>query len=123
MFCGIETPETEALERMGKTQNLRTPPLEAVRTINSYGIEVVSGIILGLDTDTLRTYANVTSFIESAAIPMCTVNLVQALPGTRLHERLSGGIRTFRGDRCGRQHAAWYFCLRRNGWSKFPCGI
>ena len=88
MFCGIETPETGALEMMGKTQNLRTPLLEAVETINSYGIEVVSGIILGLDSDTPATYGNISSFIESAAIPMCTVNLVQALPGTRLHHRL-----------------------------------
>jgi len=48
MFCGIETPEPEALRRMGKTQNLRSPILDAVETLNSYGIEVVSGIILGL---------------------------------------------------------------------------
>ncbi|HET9075719.1 MAG TPA: radical SAM protein [Acidimicrobiales bacterium] len=88
MFCGIETPETEALQLMGKTQNLRTPLLEAVATINSYGIEVVSGIILGLDSDTPDTYRNVVSFVEAAAIPMCTVNMVQALPRTRLYDRL-----------------------------------
>jgi hypothetical protein len=46
--CGIETPGTGTLQAMGKTQNLRSPILQSVQTLNSYGIEVVSGIILGL---------------------------------------------------------------------------
>jgi len=93
MFCGIKTPEPEALRRMGKTQNLRSPILDAVETLNSYGIEVVSGIILGLDTDTLETYERVLSFIEESAIPMCTVNLLQALPRTPLYRRLEAAGR------------------------------
>lgn len=55
VFCGIETPEPEALKSMAKDQNLSIPILEAIATMNSYGIEVVSGIILGLDTDTADT--------------------------------------------------------------------
>src|SRR5262249_8545803 len=50
VFCGIETPEEHALEFMHKEQNLCQPILDAVRTLNGYGLEVVSGIILGLDT-------------------------------------------------------------------------
>lgn len=93
MFCGIETPEAEALQQMGKTQNLRHPILEAVETLNRYGIEVVSGIILGLDTDTPESYEHVLTFIEQSAIPMCTVNLLQALPRTPLHRRLEAAGR------------------------------
>ena len=52
VFCGIETPELGALDAMRKSHNRVMPLLDAVATINSYGIEVVSGIILGLDTDT-----------------------------------------------------------------------
>ncbi|HAM55694.1 MAG TPA: B12-binding domain-containing radical SAM protein, partial [Candidatus Rokubacteria bacterium] len=44
IFCGIETPEPGALEAMSKQQNLRLPILDAVETINRYGMEVVSGI-------------------------------------------------------------------------------
>lgn len=93
VFCGIETPEVEALRQMGKTQNLRSPILESVEILNSYGMEVVSGIILGLDTDTPETYAHVLEFIESAHIPMCTVNLLQALPRTPLFRRLEAAGR------------------------------
>jgi hopanoid C-2 methylase len=34
---------------MSKDQNLPMPILEAVGTLNDYGLEVVSGIIVGLD--------------------------------------------------------------------------
>ena len=51
IFCGIETPDPEALKAMHKDHNMMVPILEGVQTINSYGMEVVSGIIMGLDTD------------------------------------------------------------------------
>ena len=51
IFCGIETPDPDALKAMHKDHNMMVPILEGVRTINSYGMEVVSGIIMGLDTD------------------------------------------------------------------------
>src|SRR6266567_4181134 len=50
IFCGIETPDPDALKAMHKDHNMMVPILEGVRTINSYGMEVVSGIIMGLDT-------------------------------------------------------------------------
>ena len=55
VFCGIETPEPEALKAMYKAHNLMVPILEGVQTLNAYGMEVVSGIIMGLDTDTPET--------------------------------------------------------------------
>ena len=51
IFCGIETPDPDALKAMHKDHNMMVPILEGVQTINSYGMEVVSGIIMGLDTD------------------------------------------------------------------------
>jgi radical SAM superfamily enzyme YgiQ (UPF0313 family) len=88
LFCGIETPELEALRAMRKEQNARQPLLDAVAAINSYGIEVVSGIILGLDTDTSDTPAHVLEFIRRSHIPILTINLLQALPRTPLWDRL-----------------------------------
>ena len=52
MFCGIETPEPEALKAIAKDHNLMVPILKSITTLNSYGIEVFAGIILGFDTDT-----------------------------------------------------------------------
>jgi radical SAM superfamily enzyme YgiQ (UPF0313 family) len=88
VFCGIETPEPEALKAMAKDHNMMVPILEAVQTLNRYGLEVVSGIILGLDTDTPDTGKRILEFIEQSQIPMLTINLLQALPRTPLWDRL-----------------------------------
>lgn len=89
MFCGIETPDPDALRKMQKDQNLMVPILEAVETINSYGIEVQSGIILGLDTDMPDTADAILEFIEKSRIPVLSIGILQALPRTPLWERLS----------------------------------
>jgi radical SAM superfamily enzyme YgiQ (UPF0313 family) len=88
IFVGIETPDPEALHGMVKDQNLRLPILEAVAILNSYGMEVVSGIIMGLDQDTERTAEDILAFIEASKIPMLTINLLYALPMTPLWRRL-----------------------------------
>src|SRR5580658_1286033 len=88
VFCGTETPEPAALRAMKKTQNLRRPILESVQTLNQYGLEVASGIILGLDTDTPQTPAAILEFARDSQIPLMTVNLLYALPKTPLYDRL-----------------------------------
>src|SRR5216683_1758586 len=72
------------------TLNIAKRPeiLEGVRTINSYGMEVVSGIIMGLDTDKPETSEALLAFIEESKIPLLTINLLQALPKTPLWDRL-----------------------------------
>jgi len=88
VFCGIETPEPDALHAISKDQNLSMPILEAVKVLNSYGMEVVSGIIIGLDTDTPETADRILEFIRRSQIPMLTINLLHALPRTPLWRRL-----------------------------------
>ena len=88
VFIGIETPDPVALHGMVKDQNLRLPILEAVEILNSYGMEVVSGIIMGLDQDTEHTADDILAFIEASKIPMLTINLLYALPKTPLWRRL-----------------------------------
>jgi hopanoid C-2 methylase len=61
---------------------------EAIETLNSYGLEVTSGIILGLDSDTDKSEQNLIDFIDRSAIPVLTINLLQALPKTPLWDRL-----------------------------------
>lgn len=124
IFCGIETPEPDALEAIDKSHNLTMPILEAVRAINQYGMEVVSGIILGLDTDSIETGARVLDFLGRSKIPMATINLLQALPRTPLWERLRQEGR-LREDDSGRESnvdfklpydevlAMWRTCMER----------
>ncbi len=88
LFVGIETPEADALKAMRKEQNVSLPMLDSIKTLNDYGLEVTSGIILGLDTDSDDTESRLKDFIELSKIPMLTINLLQALPKTPLWDRL-----------------------------------
>jgi hopanoid C-2 methylase len=88
VFCGIETPDPDALKAMHKDHNMMVPIMEGIRTINSYGMEVVSGIIMGLDTDKPGTSQALLKFVEQSRIPLLAINLLQALPKTPLWDRL-----------------------------------
>ncbi len=88
LFVGIETPEADALKAMRKNQNVAVPMMESIKTLNDYGLEVTSGIILGLDTDSDDTEMRLKDFIDISQIPMLTINLLQALPKTPLWDRL-----------------------------------
>jgi radical SAM superfamily enzyme YgiQ (UPF0313 family) len=89
VFVGIESPDVDALKGMRKDQNASLPLMEAIQTLNNYGMEVTSGIILGLDTETERSVERLIEFIDLAQIPVLTINLLQALPKTPLWDRLS----------------------------------
>ena len=89
IFCGIETPDPDALVSIDKGHNMQLPILDAIRAINDHGMEVVSGIILGLDTDTPETGDKLFEFIEKSKIALATINLLQALPRTPLWDRLT----------------------------------
>ena len=99
VFCGIETPEPRALRAMSKDQNLRLPLIEAVERLNAYGLEVVSGIILGLDTDDEGTADRIIEFIRASAIPILTINVLYALPKTPLWRRLESAGRLVADER------------------------
>jgi len=98
VFVGIETPEVDALKAMRKEHNAALPMLEAIKTLNSYGLEVTSGIILGLDTDTADTESRLKEFIDLSEIPILTINLLQALPRTPLWDRLKRTSRLIADD-------------------------
>ena len=88
IFVGIETPEADALKAMRKDHNMAVPMLESIKTLNDYGLEVTSGIIIGLDTDSIDTEERLRDFVDISRIPMLTMNLLQALPKTPLWDRL-----------------------------------
>ncbi len=98
IFCGIETPDPDALKAMQKDHNMMVPILQGIETINRYGMEVVSGIIMGLDTDTPETGAVLLDFVEQSRIPLLTINLLQALPKTPLWDRLERENRLIHDD-------------------------
>ncbi len=98
VFCGIETPDPNALKEISKEHNMMVPLYESIETLNNYGMEVVSGIILGLDSDTPETGKRLLEFVDRSQIPMLTMNLLQALPRTPLWDRLKREQRLIEDD-------------------------
>ncbi|HEY3913101.1 MAG TPA: B12-binding domain-containing radical SAM protein [Verrucomicrobiae bacterium] len=93
IFCGIETPQPETLVAIKKPVNLQRPILEVIDILNSYGMEVAAGLIMGFDTDTPETPEIISDFIRASQIPIHTVNILYALPKTRLYDRMKAANR------------------------------
>jgi radical SAM superfamily enzyme YgiQ (UPF0313 family) len=88
VFLGIETPVEESLKEARKGQNTRRDLLDSVRKIQSYGMEVMAGFIVGFDNDPEDIFERQIEFIRESAIPMAMVGLLTALPDTQLWRRL-----------------------------------
>jgi radical SAM superfamily enzyme YgiQ (UPF0313 family) len=88
VFLGIETPVVESLKEARKPQNTRGDLLDSVKRIQSYGMEVMAGFILGFDHDPEDIFERQIAFIRESAIPLAMVGLLTALPDTQLWRRL-----------------------------------
>jgi radical SAM superfamily enzyme YgiQ (UPF0313 family) len=88
VFLGIETPDESGLIASNKLQNTHRSLLDSVATIQSYGMQVMGGFILGFDTDREDIFDRMVEFIQKSGIPVAMVGLLQAMPGTQLFRRL-----------------------------------
>jgi len=88
VFLGIETPVKASLKEAQKGQNIRGDLLHSVRKIQSYGMEVMAGFIVGFDNDPDDIFERQIEFIRESAIPLAMVGLLTALPDTQLWRRL-----------------------------------
>jgi hypothetical protein len=89
VFIGIESPRVSSLQETKKTQNTRGDLVESVRKIHSYGIQVQAGMIVGFDHDDVTIFEEQLRFIQDARIPVSMTGMLQAMPKTPLHERVS----------------------------------
>ncbi|MEZ4386110.1 MAG: B12-binding domain-containing radical SAM protein [Candidatus Krumholzibacteriia bacterium] len=102
VFVGIETPDEAVLVSAGKLQNARRDIAASVRRIYQAGMFVNAGFILGFDAESDAAAGSMAECIEAAAIPMCMVGLLYALPSTALSRRLAAEGRLHAGsDRLG----------------------
>jgi radical SAM superfamily enzyme YgiQ (UPF0313 family) len=88
VFIGIESPDTDTLVAMKKKQNTRRSLVESIHKIYAAGIFVTAGFIVGFDSEKGSTADGMIELIEDAAIPVCMVGLLYALPNTQLMRRL-----------------------------------
>lgn len=88
VFIGIETPEEASLAECNKRQNRRRDLVADVKRIQRAGLQVQGGFIVGFDNDPPTIFQRQIDLIQSSGIVTAMVGLLQAVPGTRLHERL-----------------------------------
>jgi radical SAM superfamily enzyme YgiQ (UPF0313 family) len=88
VFIGIETSDEECLAECGKQQNKNRRLVEDVKCIQRMGLEVLAGFIVGFDHDRPSVFQKQMDFIQHSGIVTAMVGMLQAIPGTRLHERL-----------------------------------
>ena len=100
VFLGIETPVEESLKEAQKSQN-RGNLLDSVRKIQSRGMEVMAGFIVGFDNDPEDIFERQIEFIRESAIPMAMVGMLNALPDTQLWKRLEKEGRLLGADATG----------------------
>jgi len=88
VFVGIETPDEDVLTLNRKFQNVRVPLLESLDTIAKNGLSVVASLVIGFDGEERGAGRRISAFIEQSAVPVVQMALLQAMPNTRLWNRL-----------------------------------
>tara|TARA_Y100000310_G_C20690171_1_gene821677 strand:- start:694 stop:2154 length:1461 start_codon:yes stop_codon:yes gene_type:complete len=88
VFLGIETPNLDSLKECAKVQNLKGSLIENVKKIQSHGMQVLAGFIVGFDSDTENIFQNQIDFIQEVGVVTAMVGILSALPKTRLWHRL-----------------------------------
>lgn len=88
VFIGLETPSKEGLEECGKFQNKNRDLVTSVKKIHQHGMAVSGGFIVGFDSDDPSIFLRQIDFIQKTGVVVAMISLLQALPGTKLYERL-----------------------------------
>jgi radical SAM superfamily enzyme YgiQ (UPF0313 family) len=88
VFVGIETPAEDSLAECNKRQNQKRDLVADVKRIQRAGLQVQGGFIVGFDSDTPAIFQRQIDFIQQSGIVTAMVGLLQAIPGTKLHQRL-----------------------------------
>lgn len=87
-FVGIETPSPAALLEVKKHQNVRGDLLGDMHKLQSHGISIQAGMIVGFDSDGPDVFKIQHDFAQQANTPMISLGMLNAPEGTPLEARL-----------------------------------
>jgi radical SAM superfamily enzyme YgiQ (UPF0313 family) len=88
IFVGIETPNDDSLIECNKFQNRGRDMVESVKLLQTAGLQVQGGFIVGFDNDKPSIFQQQIDFIQRSGIVTAMVGLLQAPPGTSLSQRM-----------------------------------
>lgn len=97
VFMGIESGDPAVLDKTKKGQNTAMPAAEAVRVVNSYGMVVNTGLIMGFDGEDAKAAEHMLQMVQDTGAFPTLVLPLHALPNTQLSRRLAREKRLF-GD-------------------------
>ncbi|MCB0350496.1 MAG: B12-binding domain-containing radical SAM protein [Bdellovibrionales bacterium] len=106
ILIGFESPEQEGLEGMNENKwkyKRFESYLEAINKIQSKGISINGCFIVGLDSNTVKSFEKVRDFVNESKLIEVQITVQTAFPGTPLYTRLKkeGRLLTDRyWDRC-----------------------
>lgn len=88
VFVGIETPNEESLAECSKLQNRNRDLVACVKKIQSFGLEVRGGFIVGFDHDSPSVFDKQIELIQNSRIITAMVGLLNAPRGSLLYQRI-----------------------------------
>lgn len=100
VFIGIETIDDQSLQECSKVQNINRDMVACVKKIQSFGLEVQGGFIVGFDSDKASVFEDMINFIQSSGILTAMVGLLSAPKGTELYNRLAAENRLLETGPC-----------------------
>lgn len=87
VFVGIESPDSDVLEGVGKYVNSKRNLADSVKKIQSYGMEVTAGMIVGMDKEPFDICDKVFDFAQEAGISTLMAGLLIPSPGSEIYRR------------------------------------
>ena len=101
LVIGLESFVQENLDGVNKKFNNVTEYKKLVKTIQSYGISVLSTLMIGMETDTVESIRQIPDIIEEIGVDVPRYNIITPYPGTPFFNQLKEEDRLLTED--------WYY--------------
>ena len=97
-YVGVESINPRALAKINKGFNRPEEYVRVIHKVQSYGIRVACGMVLGLDGEDKDFYKRMLAFLEEAKVTFATPTYVTYVPGTRAYETMRAAGRIITDD-------------------------
>jgi radical SAM superfamily enzyme YgiQ (UPF0313 family) len=88
VLIGVESPDRSVLEHNRKMQNVENPIVESLRVLNARGLSVIASFVVGFDGEEKGVDERISALVDASGTGLVFVNLLQAMPNTKLWNRL-----------------------------------